>query len=112
MNEQELLTAFYNDIYPEKPVYGRRYRDRPVGTRGRCILDQFEELPEEYRKRAVVYTDRIALAKRACKLKDAILKAFDWGDTTEGVDFWMKVSLWGHKGNETLPDLPKANALY
>jgi hypothetical protein len=107
MTEEELITAFYCDIYPEKPnVYGNRYRDRPVGTRGRSIMDQFEELPNEYRKRAVLYTSRITLAKRACKLRDAISKGFDWGDTTEGPDFWLRVAMWGYPGCETLPDFP------
>jgi hypothetical protein len=106
MNESELISKFYEDITPTPVVYGDRYIDRPAGTRGKTIIENLECLPEPYRSLAMSNAIPGKLNCPSFKLTTAMTFAFKWDHSPQGWHFWNKVANWGHKGYETLPEIP------
>lgn len=108
MNEQELLTAFYEDISVTKKL--TRSSPPPQGTRE----ENLNELPYEYRELFI----KMLTEKHTEQAINRWLKRTDsyrFNSTISAIlgkypqvwdDFWQAVSRWGMTEYETLPDIP------
>lgn len=59
-------------------------------VRGKTVEDFLFELPDPYRTRALVQTDDDKLMEPANDMVDALTTAFDWGESEEGVWYWLE----------------------
>jgi hypothetical protein len=58
------------------------------------IRDWLCALPYPYRNQALANANHLTLNVTATTFRDALLGAFNWQSSTEGSDYWEKVS-WG-----------------
>jgi len=76
-------------------------------SKEKTILEWLEVLPDGYRERALRNFDpNFHNGSPINDTSDAIVEAFSWENTPEGLDFWNDVCTWAD-GYGELPPLPE-----
>jgi len=109
MNEQELISKFYDDIKEEPQIVISKYMHAPPEEGDRTFPEWIALLPCEYRSRAL--KSRCEVDTRSnykySTLEESLRQAMDsWYMSAEGNEFWEAVACWGQVGYGTLPEIP------